>query len=105
MGIVGVALRGHPFVANSHNPEKCAWQPGAATEGRPYNRNWTQSIEEARIRIELRVGDVAFANWVHCDVVEVLLKVDVVVDNVVKEASLPKTLFEKVFRLNSRPVL
>src|SRR6266478_672067 len=72
-------------------------------QGRPRRAAPTLSIEKSRIGIELRVCDVAFADWVHCDVVEVLLEVGVVADNVIEHARLPETLLEKMFWLNARP--
>jgi hypothetical protein len=42
------------------------------------------------------MGNVAFTDWVHCDVVEILLEVEVVADHVIEESCLPETLFEEV---------
>ncbi len=101
-----------PFVTNSQTristtgaegpPQQICIRP--LGHGGPSPYKWDVSKKESRIWIELRVCDVACADWIHCNVVEVLLKVGVVAHDVVEEAFLPKTLFQKVFRLNSRPV-
>ena len=48
---------------------------------------------------------MTFANWVHSDVIEILLQVKVVSDDVIEESSLPQPLLKKMPWLNVGPVL
>lgn len=49
-------------------------------------------IEKSCVRIKLSLRHVAFADWVHCDVVKVLLEIEVVADYMIEESRLPQPL-------------
>ena len=78
---------------------------GATKECRPYKVSRDQSVEKSRVRIKLRVCHVTFADGVHCDVVDILLQIEVVSDYVIEESRLPETFLQKMSRLNVGPVL
>ena len=62
-------------------------------------------VKESGVRIKLRIRNIPFPHRIHCDVFQVFLEVEIVSNNVVPKATLPKMFLEELFRLHPWPVL